>query len=101
MTVICTDTNALLGGVPIPPGTYEIPFSGSLGIFPSAGTVTNFNIGPGDVLMVWPQGAALYSGVDPWNMFLIGLFIVWGGLGLIAFARRIARHLTDGAVKEV
>jgi len=101
MWVINTDTNAVLGGVPVPQGVFEWPIHGQMGVLTSQGAATNFNIGSGDTLFIWAQGAALSSGPEPWQAFLAGLLISWGGLGLIAFARRIASFLTARAVKEV
>jgi len=101
MTVICTDTNAMISGLPVPVGTFEFPFHGSLGVFTSGGVVTNFTCGAGDTLVVWGTGACLQVGTDPWQFFLAGLMVSWGALGLIAWGRRVARFLTGGNVKEV
>lgn len=101
MNVICTDTNAAVGGYLVPRGTFEFPLEGSVGIITSAGGSTNLTVGSGDTLVVWSTGAAVLPGVDTMVMFSLGVGLVVSVFGLMAFARRLARILSAGAVKEV
>lgn len=101
MWIINTDTNCTVGGFPIPLGSFEMPFHGSLGILTSGGANTNFSVNPGDTLFIWGTGAALDAGTDPWQFFLLGLSIILTGAGMIAFARRMGAWLSFGKVKEV
>lgn len=101
MQVICTDTNAMVEGWPVPPGAFELPVHGSLGVFTSGGVTTNLTVASGDTLMIWRTGACVVEGVEPWQMFLLGVWLVVSVFGVLAAARRMARFLSGGAVKEV
>lgn len=101
MIVINTDTNCTVAGFPCPVGQTEFPFHGSIGVLTSGGQTTNFTVGTGDTLMVWNTGAALYPGVEPWEMFLLGVWLVVSVFGLLAVARRFARLLSGGQVREI
>lgn len=101
MYVINTDTNAFIGSYALPPGSFELPFHGFIQIVTSGGNQTNFTVGGGDTVIIWNGGAAVETGVEPWEMFLLGVWLVVSVHGLLAFARRIARHLSGGAVREV
>lgn len=100
MHVINTDTNAIVGLWPIPVGECELPVEGSIAVYCTT-TNANVSIGGGDTLIIWRTGFAVYEGVHPWEMFALGLWLVVGVFGLLAIARRYARQLTGGAVKEV
>lgn len=101
MTIICTDTNAAVGGYKVPAGTFEFPLEGSVGIITSAGGSTNLVVASGDTLVVWNTGAAVIPGVDTMMMFSLGVGLVVSVFGLLAFARRLASLLSGGKVKEV
>lgn len=101
MIVICTDTNAAVGGYKVPSGTFEFPLQGSINIVTSSGGLTNLVVGSGDTLFVWNTGAAVEPGVDTFEMFLLGVTIVVAWAGLLAAARRIASILSAGKVREV
>ena len=101
MTVICTDTNAAIGGYKVPVGTFEFPLHGSVGIITSGGGSTNLQCGSGDTLIVWNTGAAVEPGVDTFAMFSLGVGVVVSVFGLMAIARRMTRLLTAGRVREV
>lgn len=101
MKIICTDTNATVAGLPIPVGTCEFPFHGSIGVLTSGGTTTNFTVARNDTLIIWPTGAAQCEDLDPFQMLILGLWISLSLVGLLALARRIARQLSAGKVKEV
>lgn len=101
MTVICTDTNAAVGGYKIPAGTFEFPLQGSVGIVTSQGVATNLVCYSGDTLIVWSGGAAVEAGVDTMAMFSLGVGLVVSVFGLMAAARRMASILTAGKVKQV
>jgi len=78
MQIINTDTNAIVGGYPIPVGSFEFLVEGNVGVLTTSGGSTNFGyIGAGDTLVIWPSGAALQPGVDAWSMFLMGLGTVF------------------------
>lgn len=93
MWVICTDTNAIIGGVPVCYGNFELPFHGSVGVLTSGGCTTNFQAGAGDTLAVWPQGAALLEGPDAMVMFLAGVSLVVTVFGVMGVARKLTRSL--------
>lgn len=101
MIVINSDTNCTVGGWPVPVGQVELPVHGSIGVLTSGGANTNLTVGSGDTVIVWNTGACVIEGVEPWQMFLLGVWLVVSVFGLLAAARRIAARLSGGAVKEV
>lgn len=101
MNILNTDTNAAVGGVQIPYGSFEYPLEGSIGIITSQGGSTNLTVGSGDTLVIWNAGAAVIAGPDTFGMFTLGVGLVVSVFGLLAAARRITSILTAGKVKEV
>lgn len=95
MTIINTDTNAIVGGLPVPAGSFEFPFEGDIGVLTSLGTTNFVAVGSGDTLMVWPGGAAIVAGPQVWMWFLAGLGVSFLLLGLVV-VRRGVRVMVHG-----
>jgi hypothetical protein len=87
--------------MPLAVGTWQLPFSGSVGVLTSGGANTNFSAGSGDTIIVWGSGAALFPAPAPWDFFVLGVFVVVALFGLLATVRRIANHLVGQDYREV
>jgi len=100
MTIINAATNASVGGVKIPLGAFEWPEHGVLVV--SNGVVwSNAVVGSGDYLVVDDASISVRAGVDVFQGILLGVLLSFGYIGLLAAARRIAKFISGGAVKEV
>lgn len=92
MQIICSATNAVVNGVPVPRGAYEFPVHGDL-VVATTGFSNVVTVGMADTLIVYPGGARVEAGPDFLLFFVAGLSFVLAGLGVIAFGRYIARRL--------
>lgn len=102
MDVINTDTNCTLGSIPVPQGVFEWPFHGTLSLVTSGGIITNVSVGVGDTLVIWGGGYAVHTGLGPVAWFSFGFAAVVLGLGVLAYARKIARSLSaDNVTREI
>lgn len=100
MQVLNSATNALLGGVPVPPGVFEWPLHGTIAVSTSELT-TNVVVGSGDTLVIYPAGVAKIEGVETWQMFLLGVWLVVGVFGIMGIARRMARFLVGKGAPQI
>jgi len=101
MQIICVDTNATVGGVGVPVGAFTFPMQGTMEVRTSGGIVTNLTLGSGDTLCVGREAVTVFTGIDVWAMFLLGLFVSVALHGLLCMARRMASFLSGGRVREV
>lgn len=94
MTIINTDTNAIVGGIPMPIGVFELPFAGDVGVMGTMGN-TNFDgVGAGDTLIIWVGGAGVSQGIEPWAWFTAGF-----GLSLLCLTLVVVRRGTKLLVR--
>jgi len=96
MYVINSDTNAMIGAFPVPTGSFEWPYFGTVTISTSQVT-TNISVGMGDTVVIWPGGAGVVEGVSPMLFFIGGVGLVVTCFGVLAFARKMARWLWGGS----
>lgn len=101
MRIICVDTNATVEGWRIPVGEYNYPLEGVLAVTTSGGVSTNLVCGSSGTLLIEPTRAGVIEGTDVWHFVVLGFLLSFGYLGLIGAARRIARTLSGGQVREV
>jgi len=101
MKILCTDTNATVEGWQVPLGEFDYPLQGVLAVVTSGGGATNLTVGSSDTLLIERTRAGVLPGTDVWAFVVLGFFLAFGYLGLVTMARRIARFLSGGSVREV
>lgn len=90
----------MVSGLRVPVGAFEWPEHGDLSVVTSSGS-NYVTVGSGDFLIVEDVSVTVKAGVDVYQAILLGTLLTVGYLGLLAVARRIAKFLSRGQVKEV
>jgi len=101
MRIINTDTNVTVAGWVMPVGEFGFPLEGVVTVVTSGGVTTNVVIGSTDVLLLSPGAVGVVAQTGVWHFVVLGFLLSFGYLGLVAGARRIARQLSGGSVREV
>lgn len=97
ITIISTATNATVNGIPVPVGSSQFPFAGSVTLY--NGTMsTQFSLTRGDIVALSPSAITQIPTADPvqaWTEgFVFGL-VIFGTIGLM---RRAGRIITRGSI---
>lgn len=95
MQILNNDTNAIVAGVPLPQGSFEVPFHGALGVITSQGSTTNISCQSGDTLVIWPTGAAVIEGYDIYAMMSWGICLAVSTFGVAACMRLLSKKLSN------
>lgn len=93
MNIICSDTNAVVGGISVPVGAYEWPEAGSLVIVTSSGYSNTLTVGSSDTVMIDRVSVTVSAGPDVLLWFILGLSVTLGSGVIMGFGRWLLRSL--------
>jgi len=98
MKIVCTDTNASVGGCPVPVGWGDLPLGGLVAVTWSGGS-NNFVVGAGDTLAIAPSGVTVIAGFEPGQAFVAGFAMMFVLIAVVGLARRSARLVAFGPTR--